>query len=1129
LTQKTKTELDPFFYRLSGQTRSALANAGVHCIESLASMSEQDLSRIRGIGQKRRTEVLELLDELDLPSDRSYSIAAPEDQELISPALADLIETCREDSKYWKRGVELLRDNRVVSLQEQNNAFRFTVQGTKKYSVQLRPNAEEWNCECPVQPFWGPCKHVIASALYLAERRRREQLQQREQRKSRLSRLRKKLKTTSPSRSVSAERTVHYLLTRDYEGNWRIVAHKGPDQPNGPVSELPRVQYDEIDSPSLPGDGIDRTVLERLSLDYSRNSELQSDGAPSPMGDVIYLLAGKNVWLRDQNGNERRVQIRDDALEITLKLARRDGSSSANRLVLTGRLHGERCTFSPEDLEMVCHQPLWVLHEDQLFPVDGSRRESEILDVFSDGPVRIPSHKMDAFCGQIFPKLEELDAEVDANPDTFPRKEIKPEGRLYMSEQQNQLVIQFTVAYNGINVSNWSGDHVVVPDRENASFWLVPRDRARENQLKNRLERSGVRDASFLNNTSSTYTPTGDPIQWLVEDLDELTDEGFAVFGQDQLETYTRPKTPTRSRLDVSSGVDWFDLNGTVEYGEDEVSLAELREALNADQRYVELSSGEYGQIPDEWVEAFSDCLNMGRTRGERIQMPEAATPLVDEITESVDEANVDDGYLETRRKFQSFEEIEAVDPPENFQGTLRPYQRAGVSWMMFLREFDIGGLLADDMGLGKTIQVLALFQTIRETEGSFPFSLVIAPRSVLTNWRREAECFVPELDVYTHHGLDRVTDRTDWPDADLTITTYGTMRQDVGWMSDVAFDYIVLDESQAVRNPDTKTAKAVKTLQGQHRLCLSGTPVQNTTLDLWSQFEFLNPGYLGPRGRFEETFVQGIEADEQERISDRLRSLVDPFLLRRTKDRVEKELPPVSQSLIECPMNDDQRDVYQRIKNVYRQAIQNDLDTMTENEVRFKTLEGLTRLRQVCCHPNLVDEDLDDSAKLRQFRRSAREVIQEGHRILVFSQFVEFLQHIKGVVREMGWSYEYLDGQTRNRQERVDRFQSDESISLFLISLKAGGEGLNLTGADYVFLMDPWWNPAVERQATDRTHRIGQDERVFVYRFICPDTVEEDILELQEKKRAIANDVITPESGLFKELSKEDLTSIFQ
>ncbi len=1106
VTQQTKTEIDPFFYRLSGQTRSALVNAGVNCVESLSSMSEEELLHIRGIGQKRKDEVLDLLEELDLPSDRSYTIPTPESRQRVSPALAALIKLCREDSKYWQRGVELLRDNRVLSMRENDEGHRFTVQGTKKYHVRLRPEAEEWDCECPVQPFWGPCKHVIASTLYLAERRRREQLEQREQKKSRLSRLQKKLKTSaSEPNGLSTSRSIHYLLTRDYEGNWRIVAHKGPDEPTSPVSDLPRVQYDEIDNPSLPGDAVDRTVLERLSLDYSRNSELQTGEAPSPMGDVIYLLTGKNVWLQESSGIERRLDIREQSLAIKLELAKRRNGQGSNvtgegPLELTCRIEGEEVSMTPDSLEIICRHPLWVLHDDTLFPVHGNRRESGVLDEFSKGPIRILSHQMETFCGKIFPRLEELNVDVVVDPGNFPRAEMEPEGRIYLSEQQNQLIIRFTVAYGGIQVSNWSGDHVVVPDRENNSFRLVPRDREEEERLKQQLERSSVRRASFLNDDTGSYTPTGDPIEWLVEDLGQLTEKGFTVYGQDRLDTYSQPRSPSRTQLDVASGIDWFEMSGSVEYGDEDVSLAELREALQSNQSYVELSSGEYGKIPEQWVEAFSDCLNMGRTKGERIQMPEAAAPLVDEMTQKVDEAQVDDGFRDTLQTFRSFEEIEDVDPPEQFQGTLRSYQQAGLSWMMFLREFGVGGLLADDMGLGKTIQVLALFLKIKEETGAFPFSLVVAPRSVLTNWRREANRFVPGLDVYTHHGLERASNSDQWPDAGLNITTYGTMRQDIEWMNDMTFDYVVLDESQAIRNPDTKTAKAVKTLDGRYRLCLSGTPVQNTTLDLWSQFEFLNPGYLGPRSRFEETFVRGIEAENEERISDKLRKLVDPFLLRRTKGRVEKELPPVSQSQIECPMDTEQKHLYERIRRVYKQSIEEDREKMTENEVRFKTLEGLTRLRQICCHPNLVDEDLDESAKLREFRRSAKEVIQEGHRILVFSQFVEFLQHVKQVVRDMGWSYEYLDGQTRNRQERVDRFQSDESISIFLISLKAGGEGLNLTGADYVFLMDPWWNPAVERQATDRTHRIGQDERVFVYRFICPETVEEDILELAGK-----------------------------
>ncbi len=1131
MTQQTHAKLDPFFYRLSGQTRSALLREDIDCIEKLASLSEEELTEIRGIGQKRTDEILSFLDELNLPAKQAVSFDSAGNGHFIPADLGEFIRNAQEESNYWDRGVDYVRKDRVVSVQQQDNDEHvFRVQGKKQYSVRLNLDEQEWDCECPVYRYWGPCKHAIAGALHLAEKERREQLRRKEQKKSRISRLRNRLNSVDIRPEHKTNSVIHYLLTNDLEGQWRLVAHKGPETPTSQVRRLPRVQYEEIDNPSLPAGSVDRTVLERLSLDYTRNSDLGSSSAPSPMGDVLHLLRNRNVWLQDENGEEHSLTISSSSLSLTLKLREPEEEVEQHRdthLEITGILENEEVRIRPDQVEIICDRPLWVLCDETLYPVEGSASEAAILKEFEEGAVDIPRREMDVFCGQVFPRLDAMQIDVEADTDTFPRYQTQPEGRLYLSEEQKELVIQLRVAYEGVEVTDRTGKHVLVPDEDGRSFRMIERNESQEDLLRKQFEQTDVREVSVFDDEQA-YTPDGDPIEWLVDRLPELTSDGYKVFGEENLKRYSRPMQPTGSRVNVSSGIDWFNLDGAVEYGDQEVSMAELRETLQAGQKYVELSNGEYGEIPQDWVEAFSGCLDMAKEDGDRIQLPEAAAPIADDLTEVADEADVDDRFRETLEKFEAFEKIEQVEPPSDFKGTLRPYQKAGVSWMMFLREFGVGGILADDMGLGKTIQVLALFQKIRERKGSYPASLVVAPRSVLTNWKRETRRFIPDISVYTHHGMDRASGCEEWPDEDLAITTYGTMRRDIDWLSEVDFDYIVLDESQAIRNPDTKTSRAAKKLRADNRLCLSGTPVQNTTMDLWSQFEFLNPGYLGGRTRFEETFVRGIEADQAEKVSNKLQSLVDPFMLRRTKERVEKELPPISQSILECPMEEDQRQLYERVRSAYHTALKEDMEDKSSNEVRFKTLEGLTRLRQICCHPDLVGEDQNFSTKLDQFRRKAREVIQEGHRILVFSQFVEFLEHIENQVQDMDWKYEYLDGQTRNRQERVDRFQNNKDIPLFLISLKAGGEGLNLTGADYVFLMDPWWNPAVERQATDRTHRIGQDKRVFVYRFICPDTVEEKILELQKKKRTIANDVITPEADLFKNLTQDDITTLF-
>ncbi len=325
-------------------------------------------------------------------------------------------------------------------------------------------------------------------------------------------------------------------------------------------------------------------------------------------------------------------------------------------------------------------------------------------------------------------------------------------------------------------------------------------------------------------------------------------------------------------------------------------------------------------------------------------------------------------------------------------------------------------------------------------------------------------------------------------------------------------FDYIILDESHTIRNPSSKTSQATRKLTGDHRLCLTGTPVQNTTMDLWPQFEFINPGLLGGQKRFRDRWVKPLEKNNDQTTEEMLHKMVAPFILRRTKQKVAGDLPPLTSSQVDCEMDVTQQQIYEKYRQVYYQIVNEAIDEKSVRDSRFTVLEGLTRLRQICCSPRLIEGESGASAKLSRFTELAEELIQEGHRALVFSQFVSFLYQIEAEIKSRGWEYEYLDGQTRNRQERVERFQSDPSKELFLISLKAGGEGLNLTAADYVFLMDPWWNPAAEQQAMDRTHRIGQDEHVFAYRFVCPGTVEEKMLRLQERKRNLAQKLVVAE-----------------
>jgi len=426
---------------------------------------------------------------------------------------------------------------------------------------------------------------------------------------------------------------------------------------------------------------------------------------------------------------------------------------------------------------------------------------------------------------------------------------------------------------------------------------------------------------------------------------------------------------------------------------------------------------------------------------------------------------------------------------------------------------------------VGKTAQMLATLENrraLRSQGEDIGPSLVVVPKSLVFNWKQEAARFTPRLRVIDYTGTGRTG--IDLTSADLVLTTYGTLRRDVTQLKDFAFDYVVLDEAQAIKNSGSESAKAVRLLNGRHRIAMSGTPVENHLGELWSLFDFLNPGLLGSASVLKLSGGAGRNPDEETR--GLLAQALRPFILRRTKDQVARELPPRTEQTIYCELEPPQRKLYNELRQHYRDGLLKRIETHGLKKSSFQVLEALLRLRQAACHPGLIDKKRtgEASAKLDTLLLQLREVLEENHKALVFSQFTSLLDIVRKKLDAEGTVYEYLDGATRDRQARVERFQNDEDCKLFLISLKAGGVGLNLTAAEYVFLLDPWWNPAVESQAMDRAHRIGQTRHVFAYRLIARDTVEEKVLELQKSKRDLASAIVSADNSLIRNLRSEDL-----
>ncbi len=587
----------------------------------------------------------------------------------------------------------------------------------------------------------------------------------------------------------------------------------------------------------------------------------------------------------------------------------------------------------------------------------------------------------------------------------------------------------------------------------------------------------------------------------------------------------TSLRTPGSASLKVESGIDWFELSGSTEFAGDQVELKEIVAAVARGDRFVELSDGSQGLLPASWMETYESLAKLAHDDTEdALRFLPSQALLFDALLMALPPANVDRAFAKLRDKLRSFESIKPKKEPRGFRGELREYQRDGLGWLGFLREFGLGGVLADDMGLGKTVQVLALMRANRTKARTTGLpSLVVAPRSLVYNWIEEAARFTPTLSFVEYLGPDRKALQKDINKYDALVTTYGTLRRDVDFLAKVEFDTVILDEAQAIKNRDSQSAKATRLLNARNRLCLTGTPIENHLGELGSLFEFLNPGLLGTLPRL-DVLRSGRTASREELgvVAEGIR----PFILRRTKAQVLKDLPPKTEQILYCTLHPEQRELYDQLRGAYQQKLLTKTGAKKKSGTAIQVLEALLRLRQVACHPGLVDPDWVEagSAKLETLFEQVSEVLEEGHKLLIFSQFTKLLAFVREHLDEQETPYAYLDGQTRNRAEVVDRFQTDPSCNLFLISLKAGGLGLNLTAAGYVFLLDPWWNPAVEAQAIDRTHRIGQTQPVFSYRLIARDTVEEKILELQSSKRQIADAILEGEGVSLRDLTADDL-----
>ncbi len=808
--------------------------------------------------------------------------------------------------------------------------------------------------------------------------------------------------------------------------------------------------------------------------------------------------------------------------------------------IMLGREGKVPFSIGGEEVFFFGTMPLWVCWKHAFYPVQTSLSSKLVQELVQDAPI-IPHGEISEFLDRVWTKIPSSDLFgqeefLERMQPIFVPARFNP--KLFLDEEGSLLTLEIQCVYET--------EHGEVtlpgpnPDLQTGSYhfegkpFLLRREQERESELLGKLM-----DMDFQpRNNAIWFLETEEAITFLLDHYPTLVQD-YRVYGEQNLTRYKVRLTPPTIVANVESekeeGGKWFDLDLAVEYDDIRVPIDKIWKAWTQGKRYVQLKDGSYTSLPESWLKKLGhklEAMGLDPEKPVKSRFKQYEAPLLDKLLEDLPEVHTDSFWNDLREKIHTFETIRQLEPPKGLDASLRGYQQQGLNFLNFLREYNFGGILADEMGLGKTVQTLAFLQHMVEKGQGGP-NLIVVPTSVLPNWEREGQKFVPGLKRLVIYGSRREHLFDEIPGSDLVITTYALLRRDLDDLLEHEFNTVILDEAQNIKNPNTITARSVRKLNARFRLCLSGTPIENNLLELWSLFEFLMPGFLGSQNAFQKGFVKPIRDGDQESL-EYLRLRVKPFILRRTKNEVAKDLPPKVENVYYSALIDEQKELYASLAGRLKEQVLKDVEQRGISQSQMSILDALLKLRQICCHPRLLKLDIPGvstnlpSGKFEAFKDLVTGIIEDRqHKVLVFSQFVQMLKIIRSWLQLSNIPFSYLDGASKDRIEQVDQFNTNPDIPVFLISLKAGGTGLNLTAADYVIHYDPWWNPAVESQATDRTHRIGQTRKVFSYKMICENTVEEKILKLQEQKRGVAEAII-PGTDHWKSITRNDLEMLF-
>jgi non-specific serine/threonine protein kinase len=916
-----------------------------------------------------------------------------------------------------------------------------------------------------------------------------------------------------------------YFLLELRPAHWAIIPNAEYTRLDGIQGKEIRLNLQVVENQKV---NINQDEINLLAYIYSfsnyDNKKLFSYG--QPIGFLLDWLRGSHLRYRSALDREvKSLESYEESGTISLGILKEDGEYILQPIIV----FTDSTLILEEKIEVLTANPIYLLYKNILYRVESNMPALFWINFFRlQQLIRIPEVELEefinSFISKILPALDwqSLEEHLPAIKLTL------TSSRIYLQERAGQFSPDVRFNYENIEFPAYP-----ISEKSLASHGkkliIVKRIVETEARIKRLLQKHGLLYIEHRWQSDPQY----EILDWLRLQLPELEKLDIEILGEDNLRRYALKKGMPKLHLKVTSQLDWFKIKYKICLNKLSLGIPDFYEQLERNKNYMKAEDGAhiyFGERFTKKLSRFLKIIDNTAVKGSEKIRP-TAFPLIEELIKLADEVDSDDEFKRWEKKYKQFKKLQEVELSNDFNGVLRDYQKSGLDWLSFLHRFHVGGILADDMGLGKTIQVIALLLNLKNNNKLGHPTLVVVPLTVLFNWENELKRFAPKLKVVRYQGQrnDREKISSQFHQFDVVLLSYGILLQDHSVLRNYHWDYLILDESQKIKNPSTKTYKAVKNFEIPHRLCLTGTPVENSVSDLWAQFNFLNPGMLGSLKQFESRF--GKNGDDDLDNQEIFRRIIHPYILRRKKEDVIDELPERTDIINYVEMTERQSSIYQKGLLAYRDKILDQVETEGLPKTRMKILEALTYLRQIACHPAILDTTVafEESGKVLLLEEMLDEIIQEGHKVLVFSQFVRFLLLAKRMVENKNWRYEYLDGSSKNRENIIQNFQENPEVKIFLISLKAGGLGLNLTAADYVIHLDPWWNPAVEQQATDRAHRIGQKNRVFVYKYIVKNSVEEKILKLQEQKKDLFNTLIPTEKSLIKQLTREDLRYLFE